>query len=584
MARGNPIDAGEMFKAGGARNSEGSNPKAAARNKLTEAAASFVFQTVGGMAVDAIKSRKRNKEIFANQNASQTAVLQTQINKLPKGNPELEKSIRFIKEGYDADSKIASSLTASKEKKAESKKRMDLWMGQYHSLNAELEVYQSNAKIAQEIALSEDSEDKGDGNENMSFASNDMEVDNTFAQANGLLGRNLRWVNDINTTGLTVVRGGEWVDDPDKKNESIYQLRDGYKEFGSANYKDLKFSRKADNTMGVDLKGISKGIVTEGYKGGNTGWDTIEKIHKEDYMNKVNSYTAEQFKDFYFGGLENDYSTRRMTETAPAYQRLKSEYPPAAFEDDGSGNMVFKKGLGPGSDEWNTALTLLKKGNFGKGSSYRTTVGENTWGALKSQYEGMKSQYKLDNPKTNDPNGAGASIELFGNKVPKPTNSAMQTELGNVQDIANNRSIVTIRNQQYRYDSKAGGYRLEYAWVGDKQSAKLTNQELIPKAELIQTASTLYGNIALDHFGDKKVDGYSLDGWNRSQEGVMMENFKSKKGKEVQITGKGTLEQPFSKPPKDKSKYVVGKHYRNVDNNHADETLKWNGKRFISVK
>tara|TARA_R110000822_G_scaffold241165_2_gene370489 strand:- start:225 stop:1817 length:1593 start_codon:yes stop_codon:yes gene_type:complete len=505
MARGNPIDAGEMFKAGSSRNSEGSNPKAAAQNKLTQSAASFVFQTVGGMTVEAIKSRKRNQEIFANQNASQTAVLQTQINKLPKGNPELEKSIIYIKKGYDADSKIANSLTANKEKKAEAKKRMDLWMGQYHALNAELEVYQSNAKIAQEIALSEDSEDKGDGNENMSFASNDMEVDNTFAQANGLLGRNLRWVNDINTTGLTVVRGGEWVDDPYKKNESIYQLRDGYKDFTSANYKDLKFSRKADNTTGVDLKKVSSAIVEEGYSK-NKSWNTIEKMYKENYMIKMNSYTAEQFKDFYFGGLESDYSTRRMAETAPAYQRLKSEYPLDAFEDDGNGNMVFKNGLGPGSDEWNTALNLLKKGNFGKGSSYRTTVGENTWGALKSQYESMQSQWKLDNPEVAGPIEEGKTFTLFGRTVPRATNSTMETELANVKHIANNRELVTVRNEVFEYNEKTDSYQQTNAIVGDKyEPIPVEDRVDIPKWKMIQMASTIYGGISSDYFDEFKA-------------------------------------------------------------------------------
>ena len=66
----------------------------------------------------------------------------------------------------------------------------------------------------------------------------------------------------------------------------------------------------------------------------------------------------------------------------------------------------------------------------------------------------------------------------------------------------------------------------------------------------------------------------------------MMKNFKSKKSKEVQTTGKGTLEQPFSKPPKrgDMGKDDVGKHFTNVDNYPADQVLKWNGKTFIPVK
>ena len=62
MARGNPIDAGEMFKAGAARNNEGSKPELESRKKLMEMGVNFVYSTVGSMAGEAIKSRKRNLE------------------------------------------------------------------------------------------------------------------------------------------------------------------------------------------------------------------------------------------------------------------------------------------------------------------------------------------------------------------------------------------------------------------------------------------------------------------------------------------------------------------------------------------
>ena len=505
MARGNPIDAGEMFKAGAARNNEGSKPELESRKKLMEMGVNFVYSTVGSMASEAIKSRKRNKQLLRNQGNSQTALLQQQINKLPKGNGHLEESIKFIKDGYDADTKIAYSFLASAKEKDKAKQRMELWMGQLHTMNSELELYQANAKTAQEIALSEDSEDTGDGNENMSMASNDMQVNNTLEQANGLLGRNLRWNNDINTTGMSIVRGGKWKDDPEAVGEHVYELKDGYTEFTSSMYKDIEFSRKADNKMGSDLKEYSTKILELGYSGDNKGWDVVERIHKDDFMTKVNSYSPEQFKDFYFGGLENDYSTRRMDNTAPAYQKLKSEYGADAFEDDG---ITFKKGFGPGTEEWNANLTILKKQNFDKGSNYRALVGENVWSAYKGQFEEMKGIWKEDNPKESTTITPANTITLFGQTVPKPTNSAMINELANVEDIAKNRELVTIRNEVFEYNEKTDSYQQTNAIVGDKyEPIPVEDRVDIPKWKMIQMASTIYGRATKDFFDMRDHDG-----------------------------------------------------------------------------
>ena len=120
----------------------------------------------------------------------------------------------------------------------------------------------------------------------------------------------------------------------------------------------------------------------------------------------------------------------------------------------------------------------------------------------------MKSQWKLDNPKASDPVDKVNTITLFGQTVPKPTNSAMQNELANVQHIANNRSIVKIGGEQFKYNKETDSYRQEYAIVGDKR-VKLDPADMIDisKVDMIQMASTIYGNVSGDFF-----DMYDHDG------------------------------------------------------------------------
>jgi len=536
MARGNPIDAGEMFKAGSARNNEGPNRKTEAHNKFMEGATNLVFSTIGGMAVDAVKSRKRNMNEFTNQGNSQMVATIRQLKTIPNGNESLEGDIKWIKEQYDKDTKIANSLVKSKKVKSESKQRMEIWMQQLHGINTALQTYKVNAKSSQDLVGSIDSEDRGDGNENMSLAANDMESNNTAAQANGLMGRNLRWGRDIDITDMSILRGGEWTDDGD--GGSVYTLKPGYtnkdkkSEFGSAKYKDLKFAGKSDNTMGTELKGFSADIAKSGYTKGGKGWNAMEKLHKDNFMTKVNGYSPDQFKDYYFGGLEGDYSTRRMAETAPAYKKIRSsdlmiqlgstDRTNDKFEDDGSGNMVYKKGEGPGSKDWLASLTILKKQDFDKGSAIRKTAGENAWNDLQGKYEEMKTMYRADNPEQADDDDQTDTFELFGAQVPKPTNSKMKSELANAQHIASGRSIVTIGGEQFKYDKKSDSYKQQYAIVGEKRVKLPPGEPSISKAELIQMSSTIYGNIPLDYF---KGEGGSLGDYQKGGGTTMQANF-----------------------------------------------------------
>ena len=88
----------------------------------------------------------------------------------------------------------------------------------------------------------------------------------------------------------------------------------------------------------------------------------------------------------------------------------------------------------------------------------------------------------------------------------------------------------------------------------------------------------MYGGVSQE---DRRQDyeAPNIDAWNNAQN-VPMTNFVSEKGE--QITGKGTSEKPFSKPPKERSEYKTGKYYTNVDGFPADEVKKWNGKNWIN--
>jgi hypothetical protein len=437
------IDADAMYRAGFGRASTGRNPAAEAHNALVEAA----YETIGTMAIGSIKSGFKNLQRFKNLSDSQTSLLNLKVDKLPKGNEDLKASILEIKKRYDKAARNASLGIG----KMRSKGRQDMtsYMQQLTDMSAELEVYKTNAEAAQGMATVKAGiagENNQAGNKNINPAATPMEVNNTLEQANGLMGLNLRW--DVDNPGLMVQRGGVWgVDEngkdvytpkvsvtgtyeeyakefkgmKDKSGEDVAPMsKEEWKEANRKNtirlakYSDIRYAGEEDNIFESDIKQVRAALVNDAWNSNAKPWDLASGIYKDNFLGKVDSYSEDQFKDFYFGGFSYDFSTNRMGESAPAYIKLKSEDIVLGHtNEDGS----FKPGFGPGSADWERRLVILKEQRFVKGSKIRTEVANQVWSGMEQQYKDTNDRYKRDNP---DKSGIGLNI-VGGQQIPTAT-------------------------------------------------------------------------------------------------------------------------------------------------------------------
>ena len=355
-------------------------------------------------------------------------------------------------------------------------------------------------------------------------------------------------------------------------------------------YSDLKFAVEEDGTMGDDVLGINEELFKEAYKADSVDWSLISENRKKIWQGKVDSYSDDQFKDYYFGGDSFDHSANRMTESAPAYQRLKKEDELNELVDaDGK----WKKGYGPKSKDWEGRLLMLKGQSFVRGSFYRKEATDRVWDGFKNRYNTAQAAYQKAHPKKIEP--GNEDINKFGLDITK--NYYSMVDAGGQTSYIDGRSMANTIETFKKVQEKGSGIFTGYDDVPHmlKDGKWFEYNDETTKFDIPSNANSIFTSLKwnnnqkimeyLKEDPDKKDDG-DLDAWNKSQETVMMKNFKSKKSKEEQTTGKGTPEQPFSKPPKrgDMGKDDVGKHFTNVDNYPADKVLKWNGKTFIPVK
>jgi len=405
--RGSIIDADAMYKAGFGSRSTGRNMANEARTAALQSITKLAYETVGTIAVGAMKSGFQNLQKFRNATDSQTALLNLSIDKMPKGNDALKESIKEVKKRYDKAARKASLGFGKKRSKG--RQDMALYRQQLTDMNAFLEVYKTGAESSQGIAKvlsGVAGEDNQAGNKNVNPSATRMELNNTLEQANGLMGLNLIW--DIDKGQMMVKRGGEWSKDENGKD--IYLPKGENAELLSVKYSDIRFAGAEDNTMETDLKTLRAQLTNDAWNSNAKPWHIVSGMHKENFMGKISSYSDAQFKDFYFGGFAYDYSTNRMDESAPAYVRLKGQYPDQ-LEADGS----FKEGYGPGTQDWEGRLTMLKEQSFVKGSSYRKEAGEDLWKVMESQYTDTQAEWQKENPaKNGNPNNKSPNQFFLG--------------------------------------------------------------------------------------------------------------------------------------------------------------------------
>jgi len=365
------IDPNAMYRAGFARGTTGRNPQVERQVARQEKLINFAYETIGQVATTAVSDGYKSFQKFRDQLDSPMAASLTQIDKLPKENAGLSKTIQDISDNYRKANRKAH-LSFGKKRKAAKAERQK-WMTQMTDLNAALETYRVNAEKAQGFArvfTGVAGENNKGGNVNLNPGNQDFSNLNTAEAASGEMAQLLRW--NMDGGYMEVARNGSWVDGQySSKNSDDEQSSITYKK-----YSDLRFGDGEDNTMENDLTEFRDTMVGAAYKNDAIPWSLLAENKKKQFVGKINGYNDATFRDFYFGGYSYDYSSNRMDETAPAYQELLS------------------RSLVPYSKEWNGALTTLKAQSMVKGSVFRQNVIESEWQNMENSYNNAQTEWQ----------------------------------------------------------------------------------------------------------------------------------------------------------------------------------------------
>lgn len=431
-------------------------------------------------------------------------------------NESLKGSILELKSLYDAAARKASFGIG----KGRNKGRQDMarYMKQLSDMNAVLEIYKtSREKSKAMLGVLSGVTNSDEGVKTISSGSNAYETDNTTQQATGALGARLRW--NIETGEMEVQVGGEWGKDEegrnvykDKAETGTYEeyvadnqemKNKGFEKFKAENvnsdgmvtkvqsyedwekkqgediqpmsredwtkqnqqnrgavstmlYKNLKFAVEADGMMADTMRGIKSDILKASYRANAVSWERVSEIYYGELQSKIGGYNDDQFKDYYFGGDTFDHSSGRMSESAPAYQRLLAE-----DENDGTyKNGVFAEGYGPGSADWEGRLLALKGQSFVKGSFYRKEATDKIFKNFEKQYKENVAAYKTDNPeRTNLPNVKANNTWVNGedyNNAYGP-NSPFMLFVNDETELAENEVIEYEAPSGKRYQRRSDG-------------------------------------------------------------------------------------------------------------------------------
>ena len=262
-------------------------------------------------------------------------------------------------------------------------------------------------------------------------------------------------------------------------------------------YKNMKFAVEADGKMAETVRGINGDIFKMSYKKDAVKWKRVSEKYYGELQAKIGEYTDDEFKDYFFGGDTFDHSTGRMTESAPAYQLLYEEDEKYGLVKDGKWKDSEKHG--PGTEDWEGRLLLLKGQSFVKGSFYRKEATDRIFKNLENKYIGNVAAYKIDNPvqEPNDPN-SGKYTTFLGNTVEIPTTEAGKKDKALIENIALDSPTVTVNGVEYERVNGAG---YDYRAIKDKGGKITSGGDEVTKEYLIRSVSPIYGNINDGYFG-----------------------------------------------------------------------------------
>lgn len=290
-------------------------------------------------------------------------------------------------------------------------------------------------------------------------------------------------------------------------------------------YKNMKFAVEADGKMAETVRGINGDIFKMSYKKDAVKWKRVSEKYYGELQAKIGEYTDDEFKDYFFGGDTFDHSTGRMTESAPAYQLLYEEDEKYGLVKDGKWKDSEKHG--PGTEDWEGRLLLLKGQSFVKGSFYRKEATDRIFKNLENKYTGNVAAYKTDNPvqepnnPMTPPTNRTESFELFtglddeGERefAPQKTSTneliSLDNQLSELQSL--NKSSFDDEAYVDLFGEKVGYFPGKgFAPVRMRDDGQLVREQIVatkmPKGGYWKTPRDVFKHYSIPNFNQKDYD------------------------------------------------------------------------------
>jgi hypothetical protein len=312
-----------LYRAGAASKSQGRNMEAESRNAMM----ATIVEGVGGFLNSQVEQQLRNHQEFKKQGQNQINDTLAKFNPAEVGiNSYMETTVNELHDEY-------ARLIRQKDTKGALKIFAHL-----ANIDANIKMYKTGQATSIQSAKQLTGTGSVNGESSAGYGAGTLqaELNNAAEQANGRMDQLLRYdVNGNNGKGaMFVIRGGEW-----KKNNNgvdTYYATQTDRNLGLTpfdltdkstwvQYSDMTFGFKADDYLSDKIRKVDGGLYSEANK--ENGFIDEEYVRKETLMSMHGTdINTERFLQYFFGGLTNDYSNTRITESSPAYAMMHRAY------------------------------------------------------------------------------------------------------------------------------------------------------------------------------------------------------------------------------------------------------------------
>lgn len=288
------IDTSAMYQAGFGSKTKGKSiaaeeKKAAEKKEFWQGVTKTAFSVLGNAAIGQIKRNYAGMQVYRNKVDSSIGELSLRVDKMPKDNERLSKSIVDLGKLY-SDAAQKASWGFGK-KRSEGRQDMARYMKQLTDMNAALEtikIDREKAQLMYNVLSGKAGENNQGGQTTMNAGANIYSANNSLELANGDMHQRLNW--NIDTGQMEVQVGGEWKEDK-ATNKKVYMNKaetGTYEEYVASNQEmrsklDKKYEKYVNEESGTGVSDANIQFREDWNKsqGFEAGWDAT--LSKEDW-------------------------------------------------------------------------------------------------------------------------------------------------------------------------------------------------------------------------------------------------------------------------------------------------------------